>query len=163
MGRRGRGRRGGGRRREEGGAIDLIVNFPDMALEMKAMQMELAGAIRELHMKRREVEEAEAKVAALNKQVEERLRGGEPGASPTPWTPQPLPAGDERLLEDQVGGGGGLTFQFPCLSCGKTFGKWSKLKDHRRRSKPCKVVETLLNLKPLFNVLLCFHLSILKF
>ena len=107
MGRRGRGRRGGGRRREERGAIDLIVNFPDMALEMKAMQMELAGAIRELHMKRREVEEAEAKVAALNKQVEERLRGGEPGASPTPWTPQPLPAGDERLLEDQVGGVGG--------------------------------------------------------
>ena len=74
MGRRGRGRRGGGRRREERGAIDLIVNFPDMALEMKAMQMELAGAIRELHMKRREVEEAEAKVAALNKQVEERPR-----------------------------------------------------------------------------------------
>ena len=71
MGRRGRGRRGGGRMREERGAIDLIVNFPDMALEMKAMQMELAGAIRELHMKRREVEEAEAKVAVLNKQVKE--------------------------------------------------------------------------------------------
>ena len=30
-----------------------------------------------------------------------RSSGGEPGASPTPWTPQPLPAG---LLEDQVGG-----------------------------------------------------------
>ena len=105
MGRRGRGRRGGGRRREEGGAIDLIVNFPDMALEMKAMQMELAGAIRELHMKRREVEEARAKVAALNKQVEERLRGGEPGASP-PLLEPPAPACWRRETAGGSGGGG---------------------------------------------------------
>ena len=41
-----------------------------MALEMKAMQMELAGVIRELHMKRREVEEAEAKVAVPSEQAE---------------------------------------------------------------------------------------------
>ena len=44
-----------------------------------------------------------------------------------------------------------------CPTCGKTFDKASKLKNHRRRNIQCKVVETLLNFKLLFNV--CIVLS----
>ena len=44
-----------------------------------------------------------------------------------------------------------------CPTCGKTFDKASKLKNHRRRNIQCTVVETVLNFKLLFNV--CIVLS----
>ena len=44
-----------------------------------------------------------------------RSSWGEPGASPTPWTPKPLPAGDERLLEEQVEGEGWGALTIPHL------------------------------------------------
>ena len=138
MGRRGRGGRGGGRRREERGAIDLIVNFPDMALEMKAMQMELAGAIRELHMKRREVEEAEAKVAALNKQVEERLRGGGQGPRPPLGPPSPCLLATRDCW--RIRWGGGLTI--PHLSVSLPF-LWQDLRKMEQAEGPQEEKQTM--------------------
>ena len=95
-----------------------MVNFTDMdskdSVGAEEVKEELAKARVELGRKRREVEEAEAKVGKLEEQLDvlvkmeevgevgvvNRAAGGEPGASPTPWTPKPLPAGDERLLEE---------------------------------------------------------------
>ena len=57
-----------------------------------------------------ELEEEVGEVGAVN-----RAAGGEPGASPTPWTPKPLPAGDERLLEEQVEGEGWGALTIPHL------------------------------------------------
>ena len=122
-----------------------MVNFTDMdskdSVGAEEVKEELAKARVELGRKRREVEEAEAKVGKLEEQLDvlvkmeevgevgvvnraaggepgasptlwtpnpkeveggavTRSSWGEPGASPTPWTPKPLPAGDERLLEE---------------------------------------------------------------
>ena len=139
-----------------------MVNFTDMdskeSVGVEEVKEELAKARVELGRKRREVEEAEAKVRKLEeqldvlvkleeevgevgavnraaggepgasptlwtpnpKEVEEggavtRSSWGEPGASPTPWTPKPLPAGDERLLEEQVEGEGWGALTIPHL------------------------------------------------
>ena len=75
-----------------------MVNFTDMdskeSVGVEQVKEELAKARVELGRKRREG-------GAVT-----RSSWGEPGASPTPWTPKPLPAGDERLLEEQVEGEG---------------------------------------------------------
>ena len=69
-----------------------MVNFTDMdskdSVGAEEVKEELAKARVELGRKRRE-----GGAVTLSS-------WGEPGASPTPWTPKPLPAGDERLLEE---------------------------------------------------------------
>ena len=85
-----------------------MVNFTDMdskeSVGVEQVKEELAKARVELGRKRREVEEAEAKVGKLEEQLDvlvkleeevgevgavNRAAGGEPGASPTLWTPNP--------------------------------------------------------------------------
>ena len=85
-----------------------MVNFTDMdskeSVGVEEVKEELAKARVELGRKRREVEEAEAKVGRLEEQLDvlvkmeeevgevgavNRAAGGEPGASSTLWTPSP--------------------------------------------------------------------------
>ena len=94
-----------------------MVNFTDMdskeSVGVEQVKEELAKARVELGRKRREVEEAEAKVRKLEEQLDvlvkleeevgevgavNRAAGGEPGASPTPWIPQPKEVEVARLV-----------------------------------------------------------------
>ena len=89
-----------------------MVNFTDMdskdSVGAEEVKEELAKGRVELGRKRREVEEAEAKVGKLEEQLDvlvkmeeevgevgavNRAAGGEPGASPTLWTPNPKEGG----------------------------------------------------------------------
>ena len=123
---------------------------------VEEVKEELGNARVDLEKKRREVEEAETKIARLEEmlkvlEVEEQVGvmgavnhcdGGDPGASPTLWPPKLLPPEGEVRT---------------CPTCGKTFENSSKFKNHRRRNSKCKVVESLFNFKLLFNV--CIVLS----
>ena len=104
-----------------------MVNFSGMEPRVEWVREELARARVVLEEKRREVEDAEKRVAVLEErvgalekvevkvqvEVEEqvvevgavkRCDGGDPRASPPLWPPKPLPVGGEErlLLEKQV-------------------------------------------------------------